>query len=123
MPTYIYYCATCQKQFDVVKSMAHYDRDETCPDGHLAERRIARCNFTGASDWNPTYNPAFGCVVKSKKHQRELLAQAAGAGRPMIEIGSEPVENLHKAADRQQRETREKRWSESAEQIRKEVLA
>jgi putative FmdB family regulatory protein len=122
MPTYVYRCPTCQVSFDVVKSVAQYDSQECCPQGHVAEKQIARFNFTGAGDWRPAYNPAFGAVVRSKAHQRELLAAAAGAGRPMVEVGNEPVENIHRQADTLRQEIQTKRWAEDTEKIRQEVL-
>ncbi len=123
MPTYPYSCQSCDNAFEVIKSLSRYDTEETCTKcGGLAQRRIARCNFMGAKDWEPSYNPAFGCVVKSKAHQREILSRYKDHGKEFIEIGNEPVENIHKHFDRQREEKRAKVWSESHEKVLHESL-
>lgn len=122
MPIYLYECPACQARFDVVKSVAQINDSERCGCGSEAERKISRVNFTNAGDWHPTYNPALGQVVRSKAHLRSILADhKARTGTEMIEVGNEPVENIHKRADRHRAEAREKTWSESAEKILHEV--
>lgn len=122
MPTYLYCCRWCKNSFDVVKSLGEIDSEEACACGYIAERRIARTNFANAGDWQPAYNPALGTVIRSKAHQREVLSRLADQGKKMIEIGNEPVGNLHKMADTTQKERRDARWSESADKIIHEVL-
>ena len=122
MPTYSYNCLKCDAQFDVIKPLRSLDDDELCSScSGVAQRRISRTNFTNAGDWKPTYNPAFGCVVNSRAHQRELLTMRKGEGREMIEIGNEPLEKLHKRYDTQRQETRDKRWA-TADNNLQEVL-
>lgn len=123
MPTYPYFCETCKDGFDVTKSVSQIDDDENCKKcGCVAQRHIARVNFNGASDWNSSYNPALGCVVRSKSHQREILSRYKAEGRELIEVGNEPVENIHKHYDQQRLDTQKERWSESPEKILHEAL-
>lgn len=125
MPTYTYMCCdeACAIQFEVVKPLRELDVPETCLKCEGAsQRRISRTNFTNAGDWKSQYNPAFGCVVKSKAHQREIMSRFKGEGREMIEVGNEPVENIHKHYDRQRAETREKKWAITAEQAIQETM-
>lgn len=120
---YPYWCAECDHEFDVIKSVAEIDIEEKCPSCQkIAERTIKGAMLMGVNDWTEQFNPAFGCVVKNKRHQREILAKFKGAGKEMVEIGSEPVEKLHKKYDTQREEVRNKRWSEPTEKIIQEVL-
>jgi putative FmdB family regulatory protein len=122
MPIYPYRCIGCESRFDVVKSMSRIDDDEFCPCGSPASRSIGLTSIANTGDWKPTFNPAFGQVVKSKAHQREILSEYKDKGRDFIEVGNEPVENIHKYYDAQREETRNKRWNESNEQILHEAL-
>ena len=94
---YPYECTSCGEEFEVIKSYRHIDDDEHCEicDG-IGKRLIAqRQSFSGESDWdNVHYNPALGEVVRSNKHASKLARE-----RGMIEIGDEPVENIHKKFD------------------------
>lgn len=116
MPCYPYRCE-CGNDFEVVKSMSEIDRVERCSlCQRKATRQIGLTNFTGASEWNSSayrgYNPAFGKVVNGKTHQRELLAQARGEGREMIEIGNEKPETIEKNFKKERETKRAKRWAE-----------
>lgn len=123
MPTYPYICIECEHKFDVFKPVARIEDSELCGNCWGPTRRtIGRTHFTGGGDWTPSFNPGLGCVVKSKKHQREILAELKGNGREMIEIGNEPMENINRSCEQTLKETREKRWSESTEKIMSEVL-
>lgn len=113
---YPYKCE-CGNDFEVIKKMSEIDRVERCQlCQRIAKRYIGLSHFNGASEWNSDayrgFNPAFGKVVKGKTHQRELLAQAKGEGREMIEVGNEKPETIHKHFDKQREETRMKRWSD-----------
>lgn len=109
-PVYPYECETCSKHWDVVKSVASIDRPEQCEGcGKPGVRRIAKTNFTGASDWNTqTFHPALGCEVKNNRHARQIAKE-----RGLIEVGNEKVETVHKYFDRQRKETAENRWKEA----------
>ena len=123
MPTYPYFCQTCDVKFDVIKSISRYDDDENCEKcGAKADRRIGLVNFTGASNWQESYNPAFGCVVRNKTHQREILSRYKDQGREFEEVGNEPVENIHKHFDQKREEKQKERWSESTDKILHEAL-
>jgi hypothetical protein len=75
------------------------------------------------NDWVESFNPAFGCVVKSKRHQREILAKFKAEGKEFEEVGNEPLENVHNHFDKI-RETRWKEsWSEPVEKIKQEILS
>lgn len=123
MPRYPYFCTKCELEFEVIKSIKDYDSEESCIQcSKVSNRRIGLVNFNGASDWKPEYNPALGCVVKSKSHQREILSRYKGEGRELIEVGNEPVENIHKYYDNQRAEVSNKRWNESSEKILHETF-
>lgn len=114
MPTYPYQC-TCGGEFEVIKLIADIDREEKSPCCDLVAKRTIASNFyfTGASDWNKQhYNPAFGQVVKSKAHQREILAKFKGEGKEMIEIGNEKPETIEKKFKKEREEKRAKAWAE-----------
>lgn len=111
MPTYEYACKPCGHRFDVIKPMARYDWPEACAKcGLEAERLISATSIDStAGDWNRIeFNPALGQWTKGWGQARKI-AKARG----MEEVGNEPVENLHKAAERQRVETREKRWRDA----------
>lgn len=123
MPTYLYKCSFCNHRFDVVKTVASRDDEESCEKcNKIAERKLCHFAISGASEYKAHFNPAFGKVCKSKRQEKEILAEFRDKGEPLIEVGDEPVEKLHKRFDTQREEAREKRWSESAEQIISEVL-
>lgn len=120
---YLYYCPKCHREFDVIKSVSEYKTPEKCELCEtLAEKRIGRINLFRVNDWTESYNPAFGCVVKNKKHQREILAKYRDKGQTFEEVGNEPVENIHKYYDRQRAEKQAERWNEPTEKIIQEAL-
>ena len=101
MPTYPYKCKTCTNTFDVYKFIADLDRKETCPkcESYWTERYIAKVTFYGASDWDQAkYDPAFGKVIRNAKHREREAKQ-----RGWIEVGNEPVDNLIKMQDANQK--------------------
>lgn len=113
MPTYPYRCEHGH-EFDVIKSVAEIDRPEVCHEGHPAERYIARTFIDStAGDWNRVeYSPALGQWTKGWKEARKI-AKARG----MEEVGTEPVENLHKAAEKRQTEIRAQRWRDADREL------
>ncbi len=123
MAIYVYYCKSCNQPFDVIKSISRIEDDEFCKCGDLASRRISRANVIGGSHFDAAFNPAFGCVVKSKEHQREILREYKDKGREFEEVGNEPVENLHKHFDKIREDRQTERWNEPTEKIRYEALA
>jgi putative FmdB family regulatory protein len=120
---YPYECPSCHQKFEVIKSVKYIDAIEVCPGCEVAaERRIGRPYLCRVNDWVESYNPAFGCVVKSKAHQREILSRYKDKGKEFIEIGNEPVENVHKHFDSQRAERDAKRWGESPEKLLYETM-
>lgn len=99
-------------QFDVIKSLADIDRPEPCPDCHeIAARQISlvRIDKEAAGGWNQqSWNPALGQWTKSTKEARRIAKS-----RGMEEVGTEPVDNLHKAAEKRREEIREERWKDA----------
>lgn len=112
MPTYEYACDRCRKFFEVTKPMANSATHEICSDcGMVAEKIPSLTNIdkTAAGSWNQqSYNPGLGCWTESVKHG-EQIAKSRG----LEPIGTEPVENLHKTAEREKKDIRAKRWAEA----------
>lgn len=120
---YPYHCKPCDHSFDVIKSVKEYQTEELCPKCQVkAEKQIGMFSFYGAGDWKPSFNPAFGCIVKNKAHQREILSRYKDQGKEFEEVGSEPVEKIHKYFDAKREEKREERWNESTEKVLNEAL-
>jgi hypothetical protein len=106
---YPYRC-DCKKEFTVYKSSKDIDRVEICPNcGHNCtkdHRYLGRGSFYGADDWNKAeFNPAFGKVIRNKKH-RDQEAKAAG----MIEVGNEDMGKYGKKLDADNEAKRQARW-------------
>lgn len=101
---YPYRCLKCEGTFEVIKSLAHINDVERCPEcqSYRVERYISRTSFYGASVEDAEYNPAFGQVVRDKKHRNQLAKE-----RNMVEIGNETPEKIHKKFD-QDRDIKEK---------------
>lgn len=113
--TYEYKCVKCEHVFDVMKSVADFDRNEFCePCGAPAERLFSRrVHITGARVEHAEYNPGLGCVTKNKRH-RDEIARSLG----LTEIG-----NDYRAPDRQhdenaktREERRERRYREALDE-------
>ncbi len=110
MPTYTW---ACQEHYWIVStSVATRDDPSSCPKCAAAgTRQIDAPNIdkTAAAGWNQqSFNPGLGCWTKSTK-EAELIAKRRG----LEPVGNEPVENLHKAADKTREETREQRWRDA----------
>jgi putative FmdB family regulatory protein len=113
IPTYAYRCQDCRQEFDVVKRVADIDQLEECPECcafvNSASRLIVPVNFNGAADWNTqTFNPALGCYTRNTLHARQIAKS-----RGLEEVGTEPVEKIHKHFEKQQEETRAARWDDA----------
>lgn len=114
MPTYEW---ACDKHiWEVVTTISARDEPSACPKcGTPGTRQLTLPNIdkTAAGGWNQqSYNPGLGCWTKSVKHGEEIAKR-----RGLEPVGNEPVENLHKAAEKQKAETREKRWRDADRQL------
>lgn len=107
---YQYRCPECRASFDVVKSVKEMNAPETCKCGSIATREFvpSRVHFIGASVQHAEYNPGLGCIVKNKEHRKELCKQ-----KGLEEVGSEPVESIHKHFDKAREEARERAWEDA----------
>lgn len=123
MPTYPYQCPSCSEQFDVTKTISSLNDEEICKICLIpANRTIGKVNFVGGGDYTTSFNPAFGCLVKSKNHQREILKRFADQGKEFEEVGNEPVEKIHKYFDDKREAKRQEVWNEHPEKVMAEAL-
>lgn len=109
---YEYSCPKCGHRFDVVKPASQMTDPETCGKcGAPADRQFvpSRVHFTGTGVQHAEYNPAFGRVVRNKRH-RDELAKRAG----VIEVGNDfkSGENQQKHYDTQRAEKHKRGWEE-----------
>lgn len=121
MPTYDWACDV-HGQWSVSTRIAERDEPQACPTcGQVGLRQLTVPNIdkTAAGGWNAqSYNPGLGCWTKDQKHARQIAKS-----RGLEEVGTEPVENLQKAAERRQAEIREARWQEATrEESIREVI-
>lgn len=109
MPIYAYDCLKCDTEFELVRPMSEYKAPGKCPDcGNIGEKIVTKpYGFIGAQVENAEYNPAFGCIVKNKKHRNELAKR-----KNFIEIGNEKVETVHKTFDKAREVKRKKFWDD-----------
>ena len=110
MVTYEWRCNKCEVEFETMQSIKDYDGQTSCPTcGEVTKDRILSANihFIGTSVESAEYNPAFGQVVKSKRHRDELAKQ-----KGLIEIGNEKPESIHKKFEQDRAEKRRKTWDE-----------
>lgn len=108
-PVYLYGCSKCRHEFEEVKPISEYDQPANCPDcGKVGKKLVtAPSVFIGTKIEHAEYNPAFGCVVKNKRH-RQYLAES----KNLVEIGNEKVSTVHKTFDTQREEKRKKTWDD-----------
>lgn len=105
---YPYRCTSkeCQFEFDVIKSIREIDNTEHCDKcGSEAARFISRTHFYGASVEDAEYSPAFGCIVKSRKHRQELARRHG-----VEEIGNEDPNKIHDHFEKQRDKALEDSW-------------
>lgn len=111
MPLYPYECDQGHR-WEVAKPLAQIDAEERCQlCGEVGGRKIAlvRIDREAAGGWNQqSWTPALGQWTKSTKEARRIAKS-----RGMEEVGTEPVDNLHKAAEKRQAEIREERWKDA----------
>lgn len=107
--TYAYRCGGCSHQFDVIKSVKDMERPEKCARcGTEATREFVprRTFLNKTAVQHAEYNPGLGCVVNNSYHRSEICK-----ARGLEEIGSEPVENLHKTYEKKRKEMRQEAWA------------
>lgn len=103
---YCYECE-CGEEFEVVKSVRYIDTPEHCPACDKVATRVMSSSvfFIGAKVEDAEYNPAFGQVVKNKKH-RDELAKARG----WIEVGNDDVNKTSEAYAKEREVKRRKAY-------------
>lgn len=87
---YEYECTECEHRFEKVKHHSKYKEDDECPKCQSVAKKIVSL-FNAPVMERAEFNHAFGQVVKSKKHRKELAKRHG-----MIEVGTEKTENIHK---------------------------
>lgn len=97
MPTYVYTCARCETNHDVIKSYRELSTSEYCPDcgAKLFGPRVGT-GFTKVSvstpQFNAHYNHAFGKVVKNKSELKNEVRRYNGEhGTDLVEVGNEKL--------------------------------
>jgi putative FmdB family regulatory protein len=106
--TYEYHCDYCDTTFEVIKQVKDYDREETCKCGSKAEKNFSKAiHLTGTSVQHPEYNPAFGCIVKNKKHRDDLAKK-----HNVEEIGNDykHPDNIRKEFEEKRETKRKQMW-------------
>lgn len=107
-PIYDYFCAKCDKDYEVIKSIKEYDAKDPCPAcGKIGRRHITKVIFFGEKVENAEFNVGLGKVVKNKKHREELAKQLN-----LVEIGNENPNNIHKTFDKDRKDKIKKSWDE-----------
>ena len=105
---YDYICNECQHKWDVIKSASQIDDIEACPNCQKTNNRriiTGGSGFLYAGDWDKAqYNPAFGCMVKNRRHRAELAKQFG-----VEEIGNEPINKIHDTIDKEREKKLEAR--------------
>lgn len=106
---YPYRCSD-NHEWDVIKSVKDIDNVENCERcGKIGVRYIANTYFYGASDWDKTeFNPGLGQITRNRKHRDQIAKQ-----RGLEEVGTEPVENIHKHADSVNEYNRNSSWDKT----------
>lgn len=101
---YPYKCENCEIDFEVVRHHSKYNPNEKCPDCDKPSIRIFTPPQVPKVEKHE-YNPAFGCVVKGKRHRNELAKQ-----RGLIEVGNESLSSLHKSHEKTKQEKLDNNW-------------
>src|SRR3990167_7844644 len=109
---YPYRCLDCKHEFNVIKSFSVIERTEHCEKcDAVCERTIAPSYLGNTAEFIASFNPAFGKVVKSRNHQREILAEFKDKGKEMEEVGNEPLEKIHSYHDNKREQIRQEKWA------------
>ena len=109
MPIYDYFCEKCDKNYEIIKSIKEYKRDDPCPDCGVVGNRILSKEvfFTGTKIEDAEWNPGLGAITKSKKHREELAKS-----KNLVEIGNENPDTIHKFFDKSREEKRKKAYDD-----------
>ncbi len=105
---YDYFCAKCDKDFEIEESMSEHKGPGECPTcKNISNERIFSKNiqFIGTAVQHAEYNPGLGQIVKSSQHRKDICKE-----KGLIEVGSEKKESMHKHFDDQRAEKKKKMW-------------
>ena len=110
MPIYPYECESCGHTYEVVKSVRDINNVEHCEKcNSLTKRRIAlrqSIDKTAASDWDRMeYNPGLGKALTPMQARKEAKSKG------LVEIGTEPVEKIHKHFDKVRADNERRKYS------------
>lgn len=108
--------------WEVIKSVKAIDDPERCPSCYEVGQRIwapGRPQLMGVGDgWNKDeFNHAFGKVINSKADLRRAMADAKARGNEMIEVGSEPLANIHRHAAETQAHKSKEGWRKVSREL------
>jgi len=95
--TYQYVCEHCSVCFEVSKKVDQRFGQEFCPMCNHTGKRILFPQHTylnGTSVQEAEFNPAFGKVIKNKRHRNELAKE-----KGMMEIGNTSTDSMQKHCD------------------------
>ena len=109
---YAYKCE-CGLEKDVVKPASEYNSQENCDRcDRVMNKVLTTFLFHGSKPQHAEFNPAFGKVIKNKRH-REYEAQKNG----MVEIGNEKTETMCNYFDKQRKDKRNANWKQAIEEV------
>jgi hypothetical protein len=103
---YAYHCENCNIDFDVVKSVEDYNREERCKCGSVG-RKLFFTSKPIIDKHKAEYYPTFGKVINSKAHLKEEVKRTGA-----IEVGNEKPETIHKEMKALNEHIRNKRYDE-----------
>lgn len=109
MPDYPYACEPCGLEEEIVKPMSEAGDTVLCPSCGKSMRRIwsASVQFSGTSVKDAEYYHAFGEVVKSDNHRKELMKK-----HNAVEVGSESAQSVRHHTERYRLEKLKKDYDE-----------
>jgi putative FmdB family regulatory protein len=115
---YVYECALCAVQHEVVKSVEYIDSTELCPDCGAEMKRVMQSPafkihyIHQKAEWNPGLN----AYVKNEQHKREILAKYKDEhGSELEEVGNEDPRKFIEPIEKKQ----EKEFNQMTEQLSK----
>lgn len=105
---YDYNC-TEHGEFEVYKPMSEAGSPSFCPQCQKEGVRIwnNRGGFMGEKVEHPEWNPALGCVTKSRKHAKQIADS-----RGLVEVGNEKPDTVHKEMNSLREAKREQSYNE-----------